>query len=126
MDAHSIIILFALTFVLSVTLSSSGDSLVGETYSLTCSASVSGGSSVRGIVWMRGTTTEMEMNSVSTLTLTFQSLSASDVGSYTCHVEVGNLVKMNSTELVVFTSKSKFQVYCRNCRFYKQTNFFLC
>ena len=94
---------------LSITLSSSGGSLVGETNSLTCSASVSGGGSVSRIVWLRGTTTELEMNSVSSLTLTFQPLSASDEGSYTGRVEVGSLVKMNSTELEVFTSNpSKF------------------
>ena len=92
---------------LSVTISSSEDSLVGETYSLTCSASVSGGGSVSRIVWLRGTATEMEMNSVSTLTLTFQPLSASDDGSYTCRAKVGNLVKISSTEVI--TNKSKFR-----------------
>ena len=109
LDLHNIIVLFAVSTSLSVTLSFSGDSLVGETYSLTCSASVSGGDSVSHNVWLRGTATEMEMNSVSTLTLTFQPLSASDDGTYTCRFEVGNLVKMNSTELEVFTSNpSKF------------------
>ena len=118
-DLDNNIVLFAVSTSLSVTLSSSGDSLVGETYSLTCSACVSGGGSVSHIVWLRGTTTEMEMNSVSTLTLTFQPLSASDDRSYTCRVEVGNLVKMNSTELEVFTSNpSKFQVHSRNCILY--------
>ena len=59
------------------------------------------------------------MNSVSTLTLTFQPLIASDDGSYTCRVEVGNLVKMNSTELVAITTNpSKFQVHSRNCILY--------
>ena len=104
---------------LGVTLSSSGGSLVGETYSLTCSASVSSGGSVSRIVWLRGTATEMEMNSVSTLILTFQSLHASDEGSYACRVKVGSLVKMNSTELEVFTSSpSKFRVHSRNCILY--------
>ena len=74
---------------------------------------MSGGGSVSRIVWLRGTATEMEMNSVSTLTLTFQPLSASDDGSYTCRVEVDNLLKMNSTE--VTTNPSKFQVHSRNC-----------
>ena len=98
---------------LSITLSFSGDRLVGETYSLTCSASVSGRGSVSRIVWLRRTTTEMEMNNVSTLTLTFQQpLSASDDGSYTCRVEVDNLVKMKSIE--VTTNPSKFQVHSRN------------
>ena len=119
LDLHNNGVLFAVSTSLSVTLSSSGDSLVGETYSLTCRASVSGGGSVNRIVWLRGTTTEMEMNSVSTLTLTFQPLSASDEGSYTCRVEVGNLVKMNSTELEVFTTNpSEFQVHSRNCILY--------
>ena len=119
LDLHNIVVLFAVSTSLSITLSSSGDSLVGATFFLTCSASVSGGSSVSHIVWLRGTTTEMEMNSVSTLTLTFQPLSASDEGSYTCRVEVGNLVKMNSTELEVFTTNpSKFQVHSRNCILY--------
>ena len=119
LDLDNNIVLFAVSTSLSITLSSSGDRLVGETYSLTCSASVSGGSSVSRIVWLRGTATEMETNSVSTLTLTFQSLVASDEGSYTCRVEVGNLVKMNSTELEVFTSNpSKFQVHSRNCILY--------
>ena len=119
MDLHNIIVLFAVSTSLSVTISSSGDSLVGETYSLTCSASVSGGGSVSRIVWLRGTATEMEMHSVSNLTLTFQPLSASDEGSYTCRVEVSNLVKMNSTELEVFTTNpSKFQVHSRNCILY--------
>ena len=80
MDRHNHIVLFAVSTSLSVTISSSGDNLVGETYSLTCCASVSGGGSVSRIVWLRGTTTEMEMNSVSTLTLTFQPLRASDDG----------------------------------------------
>ena len=119
LDLHNIVVLFAVSTSLSVTLSSSGDSLVGGTYSLTCSASVSGGGSVSRIVWLRGTTTEMEMNSVSTLTLTFQPLSSSNEGSYTCRVEVDNLVKMNSTELDVITSNpSKFQVHSRNCILY--------
>ena len=115
LDLDNNIVLFAVTTCLSVTISSSGVRLVGETYSLTCSASVSGGGSVSRIVWLRGTATEMEMNNVSNLTLTFQPLSASDDGSYTCRVEVGSLVKMNSTELEVFTSNpSKFQVHSRN------------
>ena len=119
LDLDNNIVLFAVSTSLSVTLSSSGSSLVGETYSLTCSARVSGGSSVSRIVWLSRTATEMEMNSVSTLTLTFQPLSASDEGSYTCRVEVGNLVKMNSTELEVFTTNpSKFQVHSRNCILY--------
>ena len=119
LDLDNNIVLFAVSTSLSVTLSFSGDILVGETYSLTCSASVSGGGSVSRIVWLRGTTTEMEMNSVSTLTLTFQPLSASDDGSYTCRVEVGNLMKINSTELEVFTSNpSKFKVHSRNCILY--------
>ena len=113
LDLDNNIVLFAVTTGLSITLSSSGDRLIGETYSLTCSASVSGGGSVSRIVWLRGTATEMEMNSVSTLTLTFQQLSASDEGSYTCRVEVGNLVKMNSTE--VTSNPSKFQVHSINC-----------
>ena len=116
LDLDNNIVLFAVTTGLSVTLSSSGSSLVGGTYSLTCSARVSGGGSVSRIVWLRGTATEMEMNSASTLTLTFQPLSASDEGSYTCRVEVGNLVKMNSTE--VTTNPSKFQVRSRNCILY--------
>ena len=77
---------------------------------------MSGGGSVSRIVWLKGTTTEMEMNGSSTLTLTFQSLRASEDGSYTCRVEVGNLVKMNSTE--VTTNPSKFQVHSRNCILY--------
>ena len=97
---------------LNITLSFSGDRLVGEKYSLTCSASVSGGGSVSRIVWLRGTASDMEMNSVSTLTLTFQPLSGSDDGSYTCRVEVDKLVKMKSIE--VTTNPSKFQVHSRN------------
>ena len=113
LDLDNIIVLFSVSTSLSITLSSSGNSLVGETYSLTCSASVSGGGSVSRIVWLRGTATEMEMNSASTLTLTFQPLNASNDGSYTCRVEVGNLVKMKSIE--VTTNPSKFQVHSRNC-----------
>ena len=75
LDLDNIFVLYAVSTSLSVTLSSSGNSLDGETYSLTCSASVSGGGSVSRIVWLRGTTAKMEMNSVSTLTLTFQPLS---------------------------------------------------
>ena len=116
LDLDNNIVLFAVTTGLSVTLSSFGVRLVGEIYSLTASASGPGGGSVSYIVWLRGTATEMEMNSVFTLTLTFQPLIASDDGSYTCRVEVGNLVKMKSTELEVFTSNpSKFQVHSRNC-----------
>ena len=119
LDLHNIVVLFAVSTSLSKTLSSSSVSLVGGTYSLRCSASVSGGGGVSRIVWLRGTATEMMMNNVSMLTLTFQPLSASDEGSYTCRVEVGNLVKMNSTELEVFTSNpSKFQVHSRNCMLY--------
>ena len=117
LDLHNIVVIFAVSTSLSITLSFSGDRLVGEAYSLTCSTSVSGGGSVSRIVWLRGTTIAMEMNNVSTLTLTFQQpLSASDDGSYTCRVEVGNLVKMNSTE--VTTNPSKFQVHSRNCILY--------
>ena len=54
---------------------------------------------------------------MSTLTLTFQQpLSASEDGSYTCRVEVDNLVKMKSIE--VTTNPSKFQVHSRNCILY--------
>ena len=116
LDLDNNIVLFAVTTGLSVTLSSSGVRLVGETYFLTCSASVSGGGSVSRIIWLKGTATEMAINNVSTLTLTFQPLNASDDGSYTCRVEVGNLVKMNSTELVAITTNpSKFKVHSRNC-----------
>ena len=119
LDLHNIVVLFSVSTSLSVILSSSGDRLIGGTYSLTCSARVSGGGSVSRIVWLRGTATEMEMNSISSLTLIFQPLSASDDGSYTCRVEVGNLVKMNSTELVeITTNPSKFQVHSKNCILY--------
>ena len=80
LDLDNNIVLFAVNTGSSVTFSSSGVRLVGETYSLTCSASVSGGGSVSHIIWLRGTATGMEMNSVSTLTLTFQPLNASNEG----------------------------------------------
>ena len=117
LDLDNIIVLYAVSTSLSVTISSSGDSLDGETYSLTCSVSVSGGDSVSRIVWLRGTTAKMKMNGSSTLTLTFQPLSTNDEGSYTCRVEVGNLVKMNNP--------SKFKVHVGTV-FYTQTNFCLC
>ena len=96
-----IILLFSVSTSLSVTVTSSGNNLIGSKYSLLCSVSVSDGESISHIIWFRGANTELEGNNSFFLTLTFPSLSVGDEGTYTCCVEVGTLVKIRHTELMV-------------------------
>ena len=79
----NIILLFAVSTSLSVTITSSGSTFVGEMYSLLCSASVSDGESIPHIAWLRGENILLESNNTSSLTLLFPSLRGTETGNAT-------------------------------------------
>ena len=82
----------------SVTTIPSGSPTAGETYSLECSATVSGSSDVPSYQWLVGPSDNRQpLNGGSSITINsnmvqFSTLRTSHGGIYTCQVTVGDLV----------------------------------
>ena len=99
------IIFFTYTPVsVSVTIIPSGSPTAGETYSLECSATVSGSSGVPSYQWLVGPPDNRQpLNNDSSITVNsnmvqFSTLRTSHGGMYTCQVTVGDLIaETNST-----------------------------
>ena len=73
----------------------SGTNTAGETYSLVCSVTVTGSTDQPTITWfgpMNNTVSSEIVNTTGSMsTLTFDPLSASHAGTYTCRATVGGL-----------------------------------
>ena len=82
---------------LSVTITPSGSPTAGETYSLECSATVSGISDVPSYQWLVGQSDNRQpLNNDNSVTVNsnmvqFSTLRTSHGGMYTCQVSVGGL-----------------------------------
>ena len=78
---------------ISLSITASGTNTAGETYSLECSATVTGSTDQPTITWldpMNNTVpSEMVTTTGSMSTLTFNPLAASHAGTYTCRGMVG-------------------------------------
>ena len=93
----------------SVTITPSGSPTAGETYSLQCSATVSGTSDtpVLSYQWLVGPSDNRQpLNNDSSITVNsnsvqFSSLRTSHGGMYTCRVTVGGLVMEGSSMVVI-------------------------
>ena len=87
-----------------MSISSTGTNAVGEMYSLTCTPTVSGGS-ITNITWLKDGGEIMATTTASTLTYSITSLATTNGGTYTCKVESGNLVKIDTQILEVLTGQ---------------------
>ena len=97
-----------------VSITPSGDNVAGEIYSLECSA-VTGSTDITWLDPMNSPiTSEMVTTTGSMSTLTFNSLSASDAGTYICRATVGSTVQ---TETIDVTVESECSVMFAICVF---------
>ena len=98
---------------ITVSITASGTNTAGETYSLECSATVTGSTHQRTITWldpMNNTVpSEMVTTTGSMSTLTFDPLAASHAGTYTCRTTVGGAVQ-TATENVTVQSECSLPV----------------
>ena len=82
-----------------VSISGSGDALVGQTYTLTCQVNAGGHTVMSAYQWIKD---DIEIPDETSETL---SLADSDSGDYTCRVTVGD---QTSTSASVTLSKYKY------------------
>ena len=91
------------TPMVSVSVTTSGTNTAGETYSLVCSVTVTGSTDTPTITWLDPMDSQVPSEMVSTTgsmsTLTFNPLSASHAGTYTCRATVGG--GMDSDTVIV-------------------------
>ena len=87
----------------------SGTNTAGETYSLECSATVTGSNDQPTITWLDPMNNPVPSGMVTTTgsmsTLTFDPLSASHAGTYTCRATVGSTMQTATMDVTV---ESKF------------------
>ena len=90
---------------ISISITAGGANTAGETYSLECSAAVTGSSDHPSITWLDPmnnlVSSEMIYTTGSSSTLTFNPLSASHAGMYTCSVNAGGVTKTQTLFLTV-------------------------
>ena len=90
---------------ISVSIAPSGTNTAGETYSLVCSVTVTGSTDTPTITWLDPMISQVPSEMVSTTgsmsTLTFDPLSASYAGTYTCIAAVGGEVYTDVKEVTV-------------------------
>ena len=95
--------------MLTVSITPSGTNTAGETYSLVCSATVTGSSDQPTISWLDAMNnivpSEMVTTTGSMSTLTFDPLAASHAGTYTCRATVTGNVMRTDREVVYVESK---------------------
>ena len=86
-------------------ITSSGAATAGESYSLECTVTITGSIDQPTITWLIGpmdnTITSGVMTSGGMSTLTFNSLSASHAGTYTCRATLGSAMDSASTTITV-------------------------
>ena len=90
---------------ISVSITSSGTNTAGEAYSLVCSVTVTGSNGPPTITWLdpvnNAVSSEMVSTTDSVSTLTFNPLSASHTGTYTCIAAVGGEVQTDMKAVTV-------------------------
>ena len=100
-------IIFFLTPAIAISLSitPSGTNTAGETYSLECSATVTGSTDQPTITWLdpmnNPVPSEMVTTTVSMSTLTFNPVTASHAGTYTCRVTAGGVTETKTSTVIV-------------------------
>ena len=92
---------------ISLSITPSGTYTAGETYSLECSATVTGSTDQPTIIWLdqinNPVPSEMVTTTGSMSTLTFNPLAASHTGTYTCRGMVGGAVQSETVEITVLS-----------------------
>ena len=90
---------------ISLAITASGTNTAGETYSLECSATVTGSTDQPTITWLdpmnNQVPTEMVTTTSSMSTLTFNPLAASHAGTYTCRVTAGGVNETQTSTVIV-------------------------
>ena len=86
-------------------INSSGNGTAGESYSLECTVTVTGSDDQPTITWLMGPTDNMITSGVVTnggmSTLTFNPLSVSHAGTYTCRATLGSAMDSESRTITV-------------------------
>ena len=84
-------------------ITSSGTATAGESYSLECTATVTGSDDQPTITWLMGPNmiTSGVMTNGGISTLTFKPLSASHAGTYTCRATLGSAMDSASRTITV-------------------------
>jgi hypothetical protein len=86
-------------------ITSSGAATVGESYTLECTVTVTGSTDQPMITWLMGpldnVITSGVMTTGSMSTLTFNPLSASHAGTYTCRATLGSAMDSASRTIIV-------------------------
>ena len=89
----------------SISITTSGTNIAGETYSLECSATVIGSTDQPTITWLdpmnNPVPSEMVTTAGSTSTLTFNPLAASHAGTYMCGGMVVHSIQTISIDITV-------------------------
>ena len=90
---------------MSVSITPSGTNTAGETYSLVCSVTVTGSTDTPAITWLdpmnSHVPSEMFSTDGSMRTLTFNPLSASHAGTYTCRATLGGAMGAAMEEITI-------------------------
>ena len=93
-----------------LSITTSGTNTAGETYSLECSATVTGSTDQPTITWLDLMNNPVPSEMVTTTgrmsTLTFNPLAASHAGTYTCRGILGHATQSITAEIIV-QSKSE-------------------
>ena len=94
---------------ITISITATGNNTAGETYSLECSATVTGSSDQPTVTWLDPMNIpvppEMVTTAGNTSTLTFNSLVASHAGNYTCKATTAENVMQTVTMVVSVRSK---------------------
>ena len=90
----------------------SGTNIAGETYSLVCSVTVTGSTLQPTITWSGPMNSQVPSEMVtitgSMSTLTFDPLSASHAGTYTCRAVVGGILRTATEDILVRSESCTF------------------
>jgi hypothetical protein len=97
-------IIIIIVVIVSVSpITSSGTATAGESYSLRCTVTVNGSDDQPMITWLMGPMNNVITSGVVTTdgmsTLTFNPLSASHAGTYTCRATLGSIV--DSVDIII-------------------------
>ena len=117
---------------ITVRITASGTNTAGETYSLECSATVTGSTDEPTITWLDPMNNPVPSGLVamtgSMSNLTFNPLSAFHAGNYTCRATVENRMQNATEDIIVQSESSKKKTYCMssfdvNSLFYRPSNY---
>ena len=91
--------------IISLSITTSGTNTAGETYSLECSATVTGSTDQPTITWLdpmnNPVPSEMVTITGSMSTLTFNPLAASHAGTYTCRVTAEGVTETQTSTVIM-------------------------